>query len=57
MAREDVWVSPEPWEESKVLQFLPGFGFCHVESSIYCMGETESERNKVSHEGHRPENM
>lgn len=35
MAREgDVLVSPEPSEESKVLQFLPGFGFCRVETFI-----------------------
>lgn len=48
MAREgEVLVSPEPWE-IKVMQFLPGFGFCHVETSIYYMGETKSERNKVT---------
>lgn len=35
MAREgDVLVSPKPWEESEVLQFLSGFGFCHVETFI-----------------------
>lgn len=54
MAREGhILVSPESWEESKVLQFLPGFGFCHVEISICYMGETERERNS-HHEGQRP---
>lgn len=49
MTREgDILVSPEPWEESKVLQVLPGFGFCHAETSIYYMGETKTERNKVN---------
>lgn len=49
MVREgDILVSPESWEESKVLQFLPGFGFCHVEISICYMGEAEKERNKVT---------
>lgn len=49
MAREGgILVSPESWEESKVLHFLPGFAFCCVETSICYMEKTESERNKVT---------